>query len=291
MRSVENEHRMHFTRSDAVGETRGEKGARAHPDINVEVGEIDADERLLKRDQRADLINSSQGTASGKRDPPLRRPSRLMTSSPCWTSRPTYSAAAFRPRFAPPCFRRSPSLPQPLRPVRPLRLIRARPKASWRSPSVRRRASTIDRYPCGSEHSRRAARAQRALRTPAPACCPKGDGASKADEKNNDLNGNQFHKHKSRFSDQASLHYLMPPPAAKSTAALPADLMPTATTPFPTEFKRRLELNIHHRHATAKYIPDKPIVNPVFPKPVTVRYYLETPSTSASIIRQHYRQK
>ena len=27
MRSVENEHRMHFTRSDAVGEPRGKKGA------------------------------------------------------------------------------------------------------------------------------------------------------------------------------------------------------------------------------------------------------------------------
>jgi hypothetical protein len=34
----------------------------------------------------------------------------------------------------------------------------------------------------------------------------------------------------------------------------------------PNQIKRWSEINVHHRYATGEYIPDKPIVNPVFPK-------------------------
>jgi hypothetical protein len=39
------------------------------------------------------------------------------------------------------------------------------------------------------------------------------------------------------------------------------NLMPIATLRCRTKFNRWPEINVHHRHATGKYIPDKPIVN------------------------------
>ena len=71
VRPVENEHCVHLAGRDAVGETRSDKGARAHADIDIQIRQPDASQRLFQRDQRADLIDSAQGTAPSEGDPHL----------------------------------------------------------------------------------------------------------------------------------------------------------------------------------------------------------------------------
>jgi len=69
MRLIQDEHRMHLTRGETVGETRRHKGARAHADIDVALRELEALERLFKRDQRANFVNTAEGTAPREGDP------------------------------------------------------------------------------------------------------------------------------------------------------------------------------------------------------------------------------
>ena len=66
-RRVVDEHDAHVRRVDAVRESGGDHRARAHADVHVEVGEIDAFERLGDRVQRADLVEGAERSAARER--------------------------------------------------------------------------------------------------------------------------------------------------------------------------------------------------------------------------------
>ena len=52
-----------------LASTGRDEGARTDAHIDIALGELDALQRLFKRDQRADLINAAEGTAARERDP------------------------------------------------------------------------------------------------------------------------------------------------------------------------------------------------------------------------------
>jgi len=84
------EHFVHLTRGDAVGEARREEAAGADPHINVAGRQIDAVERLTERDQSADFINAAQRPAACERHRPakmrhLHPPSSANGRLPTWS--------------------------------------------------------------------------------------------------------------------------------------------------------------------------------------------------------------
>ena len=60
------EHAVHVAGRHAIGQPGGDERAGTHADIGVASGQIDADQHLIQRRQRAKFINSAQRTASRK---------------------------------------------------------------------------------------------------------------------------------------------------------------------------------------------------------------------------------
>jgi len=69
MGPVENEHRVHFARRYAVGETGHDEGAGTDADIDVAFRQPHAVQRLFQREQRADLVDAAEWTAPSEGDP------------------------------------------------------------------------------------------------------------------------------------------------------------------------------------------------------------------------------
>ena len=65
---------------DAVGEIRADEGARAHPDVDAEVVEVEAVQGLVERPQHADLVDGAFWPAPGEREADAVRPVRRCRS-------------------------------------------------------------------------------------------------------------------------------------------------------------------------------------------------------------------
>ena len=57
--------------ADAIGEARGEEGARADADIDVEAGQVDAVQHLVERAQGPELVHAADRAAAGHRESDL----------------------------------------------------------------------------------------------------------------------------------------------------------------------------------------------------------------------------
>src|SRR5271166_5482563 len=92
---------MHFAGRDSVGETGRHERAGTHADVHIQVSQRHPSQRLLQRDQRADLIDGAKGTAPRESDPhlPVAPPVHPITPRaqtplvPSERFRRTYSAA------------------------------------------------------------------------------------------------------------------------------------------------------------------------------------------------------
>src|SRR5436190_6015570 len=74
--AVGDEQPVHLRRRDAVRERRGNEASRRHADVDVEVVEVEAFERVGEREQRADLIDAAKWAAAREREPDARLRSR-----------------------------------------------------------------------------------------------------------------------------------------------------------------------------------------------------------------------
>jgi hypothetical protein len=76
--AVLDEEPIHLRGRDAVRQRGGDEAARRDPDVDVEVAEVDAFERVGEREQRADLVDAAEGpppaSARPTRDGPARTP-------------------------------------------------------------------------------------------------------------------------------------------------------------------------------------------------------------------------
>ena len=69
---VVDEEPIHLRRRDAVGERRGDEAAGRHADVDVELVEVEAVERIGQREQRTDFVDAAERAAAGEREADLR---------------------------------------------------------------------------------------------------------------------------------------------------------------------------------------------------------------------------
>ena len=195
MRPVENEHRVHFAGRDPVGEPRRDERAGTHADVKIEIGQVDASERLLERDRARRSRRCRRGDRPPRGRSPLCRCDAARSSEP---PRASYvpldhlserAAAAlfgfgFRPvppRAAGLSSTSGDSFFGDLRQFGdPLASGRRRPCGSGRSgcaararPGPRTPARACPRFPSPSTASRQAARRRRSWSFPGPSRLPR----------------------------------------------------------------------------------------------------------------------